>query len=189
MQIMTRPLFAGLIALGAACGTVRAAAGEPPQAGSVAPDFSLSTIEGNKIRLSEMATKAPTVLVMLRGYPGYQCPFCTAQVGEYLGREADFRRAGGQVLLVYPGVVTRAQEFLKEKKLPANFTMAVDPDFSFTKQYHLRWDAPNETAYPATFVLDKKRVVRFAKISRMHGDRAKVDDVLKALMTITASRG
>jgi hypothetical protein len=42
----------------------------------------------------------------------------------------------------------------------------------------LRWDAPRETAYPATFVLDKNRLVRFAKISHTHGDRTKASDVL-----------
>jgi len=47
--------------------------------------------------------------------------------------------------------------------------------------YGLRWDAPNETAYPSTFVLDRKGVVRFANISRSHGDRTKAADIIEQL--------
>jgi thioredoxin-dependent peroxiredoxin len=38
-----------------------------------------------------------------------------------------------------------------------------------------------ETAYPSTFVIDANRMIRYAKISMSHGDRAPVDAVLKAL--------
>jgi peroxiredoxin len=86
---------------------------------------------------------------------------------------------------VYPGpadsLKKRADEFVKGKALPKNFTLLMDPNYSFTNQYGLRWDAPNETAYPSTFVLDSKRKVMFAKISRSHGDRANNANILKAL--------
>lgn len=44
--------------------------------------------------------------------------------------------------------------------------------------YGLRWDAPDETAYPSTFVIDETRSVRFAKVSRTHGGRTKAAAVL-----------
>jgi thioredoxin-dependent peroxiredoxin len=125
------------------------------------------------------------VLVVLRGYPGYQCPLCTKQVGELIGKADDFKKAGAQVVLVYPGPADKlkehAAEFVKGKDYPAHFTLLLDPDYSFTEEYNLRWDAKGETAYPSTFVLDGKRKVTFAKVSVQHGDRAKVADVLKAV--------
>ena len=44
--------------------------------------------------------------------------------------------------------------------------------------YNLRWNAANETAYPSTFVFDRQGVVRFAKISKSHGDRSSAVDIL-----------
>jgi len=60
----------------------------------------------------------------------------------------------------------------------------LDPDYVFTNLYGLRWDAPRETAYPSTFVVDSLGVVRFSKISRSHGGRASVDEVLQAVTTV-----
>lgn len=49
-------------------------AGTPPIIGGKASDFALSTVDGKSIRLSEVTSNGPAVLVVLRGYPGYQCP-------------------------------------------------------------------------------------------------------------------
>lgn len=87
--------------------------------------------------------------------------------------------------MVYPGPATelkaRAGEFLRGKSLPENFELLLDPDYAFTKAYGLRWDAPNETASPSTFVLGKDRTVHFAKVSRTHGGRAGASEIDEAL--------
>ncbi len=164
------------------------AANAPPAVGEKAPDFSLKTPEGKDVRLSSLVAATPTVLVVLRGFPGYQCPFCTRQAGEFIARADEIRRSGGQVLFVYPGpgadLDKRAREFLGKTALPSNITLAVDPDYTFTRQYGLRWDAPRETAYPSTFVMDTRGVVRFALVSKTHGGRSSVDSVLKELARI-----
>jgi peroxiredoxin Q/BCP len=184
MMSLSRGAAAAFLILTAVGGAARAADTQPPQVGAAAPDFSLKALDGKTVRLSETTARGTTVLVMLRGYPGYQCPFCTTQVGSLLGREADFKKAGAQVLLVYPGEVDRAQQFVRDKKLPAHFTMALDPEFTFTNLYGLRWNAAHETAYPATFVIDAKNRVRWEKISHAHGDRATPDEILKAIAAL-----
>jgi peroxiredoxin Q/BCP len=68
--------------------------------------------------------------------------------------------------------------------MPAHFDLLLDPDYEFTNSYGLRWDAPKETAYPSTFVIDRSGVVRFAKVSQTHGGRASVAEILEALQTI-----
>lgn len=165
--------------------TASKAASKPPKVGETAPDFQLIGISGEKIKLSEAAKNGPVVLVMLRGYPGYQCPLCTVQVGRLMAKAKQFSAAKTRVLLVYPGpakdLKTRAGEFVKGKTMPQNFDLLLDPDYAFTNQYGLRWDAKNETSYPSTFVLNSARKVLFAKVSREHGDRAKVEEVLAAL--------
>lgn len=157
---------------------------KPPDVGDVAADFTLSSLAGPAVRFSEYAAAGPVVLVVLRGWPGYDCPFCTRQFSDYLAGADDLKEAGLRVLFVYPGPAAELREharaFTAERSLPAHFTLVLDPDYTFTKLYGLRWDAPNETAYPATFVVDSGRRVQFARISRAHGGRTPVSDVLAA---------
>ncbi len=167
-------------------GPVRAFAAEaPPQVGDTVKDFELSSVSDEKVKLSEVTKNGPVVLVVLRGFPGYQCPVCNQQVGQYLSQADKFKAAGAQVLLIYPGpsknLTQRADEFLAAKTLPSHFRLLVDPDYTFTNAYHLRWNAPGETAYPATFVIQKDRKITFAKVSQSHGGRTKPDEVLKAV--------
>ena len=158
---------------------------KPPMVGEAADDFTLSTIEGEQVKLSQMLKKGPVVLVVLRGFPGYQCPVCNAQVGQFITAAKKIKAAGANVVLVYPGpadgLKQHASEFAHGKALPENFYLVLDPDFEFTLSYHLRWEAKNETAYPATFVVDPGGKITFAKISMSHGGRASADEVLKAL--------
>jgi peroxiredoxin Q/BCP len=161
------------------------AVGETPGVGDTAGDFTLESLGGGKVTLSSETKKGPVILVVLRGFPGYQCPICTAQVGRLISDAPRFAAAKAKVILVYPGpageLKKRAQEFVKGKALPKNFSLVLDPDYAFTNLYGLRWDAPNETAYPSTFVLDVARKITFAKVSRSHGDRANNDEILKAI--------
>ncbi|RYX85545.1 peroxiredoxin family protein [bacterium] len=158
---------------------------QPPKVGEIAPDFELKAIDGTKVKLSEQTTKGPVVLIELRGFPGYQCPICTAQVGQLINKAQEFSKAKAQVILVYPGpaegLKDRAGEFVRGKDMPANFYLLLDPDFAVTNKYGLRWDAQNETSYPSTFVLDNTRKVLFAKVSHSHGDRASTEEILAAL--------
>lgn len=156
-----------------------------PAVGDEARDFELSGIDGKKVKLSSLTSEGPVVLVVLRGFPGYQCPICNKQVSGLLRSAKEFKGAKANVVLIYPGpagdLKKHAQEFVRGKTLPENFYLALDPDFEFTKAYDLRWNAPAETAYPSTFVIDANRKVQFAKVSTSHGDRASLDDVLEAV--------
>lgn len=160
----------------------------PPAVGDTAREFELQAVLGiheGKVKLRDVVKSGPVVVVVLRGFPGYQCPICSRQVGSLIARAKDFSAQNANVLLIYPGPAKeldqRAQEFLKGTTLPAPFTLLLDPDYKFTNAYGLRWDAPRETAYPSTFIVDSASRVRYAKISQSHGGRAEVTDVLKSL--------
>lgn len=147
----------------------------PPGVGALAPNFTLRTLDDRAVELQPLASKRPVVLVILRGWPGYQCPVCTRQVQDYIASARAFAERGATVLMIYPGpaagLQAHAREFLDNKQWPAEFILALDPGFELTSRYGLRWDAKNETAYPSTFIIDRERRVRFAHISRSHGDR------------------
>lgn len=156
-----------------------------PKVGDKARDFTLQGLDGATVRLSDQLARGSVVLVVLRGFPGYQCPFCTRQFGDYLTNAPKFEAASARVLFVYPGPADGLREhaaaLTTRAPLPSAFRILPDPDYAFTQAYGLRWDAPQETAYPSTFVFDRNGVVTFAQTSRSHGDRVTADSVLKVL--------
>lgn len=172
----------------AGCLIGASALGQTPALGAKAPDFTLSTPTGKAVTLSTEQGEHGLVLVILRGFPGYQCPYCVKQVHDFAAHASDFKAKNTRVLLVYPGppadLDQQAKEFLeKQAELPSNVVLVSDPDYKVTNLYGLRWDAPQETAYPSTFILDKKGTVVFEKISRSHGDRLSAQDALDHLST------
>ncbi len=180
LRLALRSVLTALIF--AAFGTMAAT---PPGVGDTAPDFSLKTLDAKPVELKQLTAESPVVLVVLRGWPGYQCPLCTRQVHDLVPHAAEFASAGAKVLMVYPGPAqnlhAHAQEFLQDKNWPKEFLFVIDPDYSFTTTYGLRWDAQDETAYPSTFIIDKSQKIRFAHISKQHGDRVSAATVLKQL--------
>jgi thioredoxin-dependent peroxiredoxin len=162
------------------------ALGETPAVGAKAPDFTLSTPAGKTVTMLGEQRGHGLVLVVLRGFPGYQCPYCVKQVHDFVEHASAFAAKKTRVLLVYPGppaeLDQHAKEFLeKQADLPSNIVLVTDPSYKMTNLYGLRWDAPHETAYPSTFILDKKGMIVFEKISHSHGDRLSAQDALEHL--------
>lgn len=153
--------------------------------GDKAIDFALKLIDGNEVQLNELNSNDKVVLIVLRGWPEYQCPACSRQVGQFISEAEKFEKHGAKVLFVYPGpsdvLQEKAKEFAEDFNFPDNFYFALDPDYSMINKYGLRWDAPKETAYPSTFVFNKKGKVVYSKVSSTHGGRAGVEEILEAL--------
>jgi peroxiredoxin len=161
---------------------------QTPDVKQTAPQFSLNTPDGKTVSLMELTHRGPLVLVVLRGYPGYQCPYCVKQVHDFVENADKFAASGTPILLVYPGppaeLDQHAKEFLtKQNPLPENIHLVIDPDYRFTNLYGLRWDAPNETAYPSTFLIDRHNVIFFRKVSKGHGDRTSAAEILVELQS------
>jgi thioredoxin-dependent peroxiredoxin len=183
--ILARALFTSIPAILVICCALGAVA-ETPLVGSAAPDFTLKTPQGTSVQLSTWSRGHKSALIILRGYPGYQCPYCQKQVHDFVNHAADFAAEGVPVLLVYPGAVAdlgdRAKEFLaSESHLPANIVLVTDPGFKVTDLYGLRWNETGETAYPSAFLLDEHRRVFFSRISTSHGDRLSAQEALEHL--------
>lgn len=153
--------------------------------GDIAIDFTLNTLQGQEIQLSKLNENNPVILIVLRGWPGYQCPICTRQVGGLVFMADSFKIYNANVLMVYPGPAEKlkehAAEFSEGFDFPKHFYFVFDPDYSMINKYGLRWDAPKETAYPSTFVIDKNGKVVFSKVSESHGGRAESSEIIHAL--------
>jgi peroxiredoxin len=164
-----------------------------PKVGDKAPDFTLAQIDGKRLTLSAELKAGPVVLIVGRGWVGYQCPFCTRQFGDFLKAANDIEAAGARVVWVYPGpaddVQKRAEEFASGRSFPPNFRFVLDPNYALTLSYGLRWNAPQETAYPSTFVIDRRGIVRYALVSTSHAGRSTAAAVIAELRGIKAVRG
>lgn len=153
-----------------------------PAVGSVAPDFELKTLGGESFSLFEAVENQETLLVVLRGYPGYQCPICSRQVADFIVHQEEFKEENVQVVMVYPGPVEGleelAEEFLANKNWPENYIFLLDPDYTMLNQYNLRWDAPRETSYPSTFHILPGGNIAHLQISQGHGGRVDAETAL-----------
>lgn len=171
-------------ATGLTC-AVAVAAEKIPAVGDEAKDFELPNVKDKPVKLSKLIEGGPVVLIVLRGYPGYQCPLCNEQAADFLNRADKFKDKNAKVVFVYPGPADNlkryAAEFLAERMLPEGYHLLTDSDFKLTNSYGLRWNEPKETAYPSTFVIGTDRKVKFVHTSKKHDGRAKSEDVLKAL--------
>ena len=161
-----------------------------PKAGSKIGEITGTTINGSNFQLSKLVEKGSVVLVMLRGFPGYQCPVCSTQVAGYIAKAEEFeKQRNTPVVFIYPGKVSnlekRAKEFTapleKQVDLPGNFIFVLDQDYKITNQLNLRWNEPKETAYPAAFVIDHDGYIQYSKVSDNHHGRASADEILEFL--------
>ena len=100
---------------------VTATPGAIPKVGDTAADFTLTGLDGKTVRLSDETARGPVVLLMMRGWPGYQCPLCTKQVAQFIGKAKDIDAAHAQVVMVYPGpaegLKAHADEFAAQAAL------------------------------------------------------------------------
>src|SRR5262249_16894166 len=124
--------MARIVALSGLFASSAIASDNSPAVGDIAKDFALNTADGERAELLRLEKEGPVVLVVLRGYPGYQCPVCNTQVGQFLANAKKFEAVKANVVLVYPGpaegLQAHAKEFIRGKTLPSNFYLVLDPD-------------------------------------------------------------
>ena len=157
-----------------------------PEVGERAIDFELPVV-GQKsfLTLSDEYKEGPVVVIVLRGYPGYQCPLCNRQVSSLANRARVLSNEAHRVILVYPGEPTllerHAEQFMGSRSLPKPLIIVRDEGMEMVEDWGLRWDAINETAYPATFVVDQNGRIAWKKVSDSHAGRSTTEEILKEL--------
>ena len=149
--------------------------------GSKAPDFTLITHDGSKLRLSSLRGR-PVVLYF---YPKDDTPGCTREACEFRDARARFARHGAAVLGVSRDGPERHAAFRAKYELP--FTLLCDPDHVVAEKYGA-WR--EKTLYGkkttglvrSTFVIDAAgRVIRVFRSVRPDGHAAQVLEALESL--------
>lgn len=136
-------------------------------------DFELPVVGSEEyLTLSDECKQGTVVVIVLRGYPGYQCPFCSRQIGALSNRAQALAKEAHRVILVYPGkaetIEKNSERFLGSRKLPEPLVLVRDKGMEMVTEWGLRWNARNETAYPATYVFDRNARLRWHQVSKSH---------------------
>lgn len=157
-----------------------------PGIGQRAPDFELPLVGQKKfLSLREQYRNGPVVVIVLRGYPGYQCPTCKNQFNAVVNRAKALSSESKCVVLVYPGnadqLEKNSKRFLGSRKLPHPIKVVRDDDMEMVKEWGIRWEARNQTAYPATFVVDQNGRIAWKKVSNTSAGRSTVEEILREL--------
>jgi peroxiredoxin Q/BCP len=123
--------------------------------GTDAPDFTLTTEEGDTIRLSSFRGKSSVVLIF---YPGDNTPGCTAQLCEIRDNFNGFAEKGALVFGVNPGSAKSHQSFVD--KFTFQFPLLIDKGLKVGKVYGTkRLFMQKRTVY----VIDKNGKIIYAK--------------------------
>lgn len=97
--------------------------------GKKAPDFTLLTDSGEKLKLSSLKGKN----VVLYFYPKADTPGCTTEACEFRDRDADYAGADTVILGVSPDEVKALAKFKTKHNL--TFTLLADPEHAVAEKY------------------------------------------------------
>ena len=100
-----------------------------PQIGDRAPDFGLSSTEG-EVRLSSWLERGPVLLVF---YPGDDTPVCRAQLCDYRDNLDVFAGLGVQVIAINPQSLESHRAFAQKHEL--GFPLLADADKEICRAY------------------------------------------------------
>ena len=126
-----------------------------------APHFSLQTSDGSVLRSTDYIGKKPVVIFF---YPKDDTPGCTIESCAFRDSYADFVAAGAEVIGISADSVTSHLRFQEKYSLP--FVLASDADHEAARAYGVA-EGPFGLAGRATFVVDKRGIVRDAFSSRL----------------------
>ena len=169
--------------------------------GDEAPDFTLPDAHGSAVTLSSVLAAGPAIVAFYRG--GW-CPFCDLQLRAYQGVLADIHALGAELVAVSPQTPDYALSDVEKRAL--TFPVLSDVGNRVAREFKLVFalsealqrlqtglggelpkfngDASWELPLPGTFVIDRRRVIRFASVDADWTTRvepAALLDVLRAL--------
>ena len=171
------------------------------RAGVKAPDFTLVDSTGQKITLSEELLKGPVVLIF---YRGTWCPFCNLELKAYQRMNDDIKAIGGQLIAVSPQTPNYSASVQEKNEL--NFHVLSDLHNKTAEKYNLKFKLPEyvypiyrsldisletfngdhswELPVPATYVIDKAGIIRFASAEADYKKRMEPSKVMHILQSL-----
>jgi len=130
----------------------RAALEARPEVGYLAPDFSLPSLGGQTVRLSDLRGKA-----VLLNFWATWCAPCRLEMPTMDKAYQEYKSRGLEILAVSldAGSNSVVKNFMQELKL--DFPVLLDPDMEVLRLYRM-------VGIPASFLIDKQGIVRHREV-------------------------
>jgi peroxiredoxin len=158
-----------------------------PTVGQSLPYTRFIAGDGHVVDLARATDRRYSLLVFMRGYPGYVCPFCTRQTAVLLKRHDEILTTQTKLFIVFPGPADTIPKFLAavrdylgngNRGEPA-VPLLMDVDLKAVDALGIR----HQLAYPSTFVVDATGKLVFVYVGKTPSDRPPLDDILQILNT------
>jgi len=168
------------------------------KAGVKAPDFKAKDKDGKTVQLSEELGKQPVVLIF---YRGQWCPVCTRYLAGFQEGIPKINAKGAKVIAITPETPDNMEKTIEKTKI--DFSIVQDTGgimndykvlFSVTEDYQGRIQKGKDVniaanngktvaqlPVPATYVIGKDGMIKYAHFDLNFKNRASVEDILKHL--------
>jgi|TARA_B110000259_G_scaffold180834_1_gene222049 peroxiredoxin len=143
------------------------------ETGKLAPDFSLQSLNGDWVKLSQL--RGDKILMIF--YRGYWCPFCVGHLQDIQIMLPELEKRGYQVLAVSPDDATGMQKMADRMDRPYQFLS--DVDLAVTDLYGIRKD--EELPHPAMILLDDQGIVQWFYIGEDYKTRPSATQLRQVL--------
>jgi peroxiredoxin len=162
--------------------------------GDTAPDFELPDALGRPVRLADLRAKGPVIVSF---YRGQWCPFCNLELRGLQRALGEVESAGATLVAISPNTPDVTMSTVE--KLELEFPVLSDYDNLVAKQFNLvyemipeniemyldqdrdigtlngtgKWELP----IPATYVIDRDGIIRYAFVDLNHRRRAEPSEI------------
>ena len=151
-------------------------------------EIAFQDVDGKEHPVREYVQDRHVVLVVTRGNTNPVCPYCTTQTARLINRYDDITSRGAEVLVVYPvqspndkeqlnTFLSSTKEKLDDPKQAVPFPVLFDIELKGVTELGIRQDLSK----PATYLIDRDGVVRFAYVGAHRADRPSVEALIKEL--------
>lgn len=169
--------------------------------GAKAPDVSVMGVDGKPVQLASLYKDGPIVLTFYRG--GW-CPFCTRALSAWHDKMDALKAAGGTFIALTPEKPELAAA--TREKAKGDYAVYSDGAFAAAKAFKVHFVVDDDTRAkyekfglkvadanvsgtwelpaPATFVIDKGGVIRWAFADWDYKKRADPDEVIRAVQAL-----
>jgi peroxiredoxin len=150
----------------------------PPQEGQVAPDFFLSSVSGEKVRLLEMTGEC----VVLVFFPQSFTTFSTMEIRQFVQFHITLQALGAKVVGISVDPVEALRTFAQQEEIP--FLLLSDFDRDAAKAYGVYAEERGGfrcVAKPSVFIINKSQRIVYRWVSENIGELPDLDQVLSII--------
>ena len=166
--------------------------------GTVAPDVTVTAADGSKVSLASLYGEGPLVVTF---YRGAWCPYCRSAQNTWQERLDDVKEAGGTFVAITPEKTDIIQDFKNDNDL--SYRIFSDQNHQAAKAFNVNFEVDEDTKRrykgygidlaksnadsswelpaPATFVIDRQGIVRYAFADWDYKLRADPDEVIQVV--------